>query len=93
MSSELYVELDEVYACAEEINVYLQDFTNWVSPIFPIVPGCPQPEFDPEYFVHGGTGDDWTCGDSLHALRNLTFLFNLFICYNLRGEIPTFREG
>ena len=78
MSSELYVELDEVYACAEEINEYLQDFTNWVAPIFPIVPGCPQPEFDPAYFVDGGAGDDWTCADSLYALRKFTFIFTLF---------------
>ena len=65
MSSELYVELDEVYACADEINVYLQDFTNWAFPIFPIVPGCPQPEFDPGYFVDAGTGYDWKCVESM----------------------------
>ena len=65
LSSELYVELGEVYACAEEINLYLQDFTKWDSPIFPVVPGCPQPEFDPGYFVDGGTGNDWICpGDT-----------------------------
>ena len=70
LSSELYVELNEVYACAEEINVYLQDFTNWAFPIFPIVPGCPQPEFGPGYFIDCGTGHDWKCVD---PLRNVIF--------------------
>ena len=64
MSSELYVELDEVYTCAEEINVYLQDFTNWAFPIFPIVPGCPQPEFEPGYLIDAGTGHDCKCAES-----------------------------
>ena len=50
-----------MYACADEINVYLQDFTNWAFHIFPIVPGCPQPSFDPGYFVDAGTGYDWKC--------------------------------
>ena len=77
LSSELYVELDEVYACAEEINVYLQDFTNWAFPIFPPVPGCPQPEFEPGYFVDGGTGYDWTCVDiSSKVLLNVYSLFS-----------------
>ena len=73
LSSELYVELNEVYACAEEINVYLQDFTNWAFSIFPIVPGCPQPEFGPGYFIDCGTGHDWKCVD---PLRNVILILN-----------------
>ena len=65
------MKLDEVYTCADEVNVYLQDFTNWYFPIFPLVPGCPRPVFEPGYFVDGSTEYDWTCVEQTGILYKL----------------------
>ena len=48
--------------CATEIQVFLSDHRNWVQPILPIQPGCPEVTFDPEVFPH--VWDSWYCDAS-----------------------------
>ena len=49
----------EVYACVDEVFLFLEDHNNWGIPLLPQRPGCPILVFEPPIFYYNG--ENWEC--------------------------------
>ena len=66
MSSVNYVIMADIYDCADEVSAYLQDFTNWGTPVIPPVEDCPPVIFDPQYFSEND--QKWVCPSTYNSM-------------------------
>ena len=51
----------DVYSCVDEVSAHLAMHSNWIPPIIPSVPSCPNLVFDPAAFTERSQG--WLCID------------------------------
>jgi hypothetical protein len=61
LEADSHVSISNLTSCAGELSVHLQDLYNWGQPVIPPVQDCPQPVFEPNYFVDGSSGNSWIC--------------------------------